>query len=70
MGKMVISIESYGEKHSVEMSDEANADRVMRAFVDIADATGYSRQNFIDMLKDGDPKNWDTSWQCSWSFEE
>lgn len=62
MGKLVMSIDSYGTKHTVEMSDESTMDQCVKAFVDLMIATGYSEEGLAEIFKDGDPRRWDSAW--------
>jgi len=60
--KLTLTVEGYGTKFSTEVSDEASAPVVMKLFVDLMTAYGYSRKNFIDMLG-SDPGDWDNVYQ-------
>lgn len=62
MSKMKIAITSYGQTHSTEMSDESTVDEVVRVFVNLMVACGYSEENLIELFKDGDPRKWDSAW--------
>ena len=59
---MTLTIEAYGQQISFVLSDEATTPELMRAFVAIACGIGYSRRGFVELLKDGDPDNWDDAW--------
>lgn len=59
MGRLTISIEAYGEKHSIEMGDEANLAQTVRAFANLITSTGYSPSSVSELFKDGDPNFWE-----------
>lgn len=60
--KLIISMEAFGEKHTIEMSDESNVANLARAFVNLMASTGYSREGVVELFKDGDPANWDDAY--------
>ena len=61
MGKLTISIDSYGTKNIVEMSDDCTIDQCVRAFVNLMIATGYAEESLIELFKEGDPRQWDSA---------
>lgn len=63
MSKMKISITSYGQTHSTEMSDESTVSECVRVFVNLMVACGYSKDNLTELFIDGDPTGWDDAWR-------
>jgi hypothetical protein len=49
--KIIISIESYGIKHTSEASDEIDSDEFAEIVFNLMCSTGYSRDNIIDGFK-------------------
>jgi len=56
-GKLILTVEGYNTKFSTEVSNEASAPVVMKLFVDLMAAYGYSRKSFIDLIG-SDPADW------------
>jgi hypothetical protein len=49
--KIIITIESYGIKHTSEASDEIDSDEFAEIVFNLMCSTGYSRCNIIDGFK-------------------
>lgn len=49
--KLIVSIESYGIKHTSEASDEIDSDVFSEIVLNLMCCTGYSRQSIIDSFK-------------------
>ena len=64
MGKLKLTIEGYGNKYSVETSDEITSPMLMKEFVGLAVNYGYSLKNFKDMLG-SDPADWEAAYRLT-----
>jgi hypothetical protein len=49
--KIIITIESYGIKHTSEASDEIDSDEFAEIVFNLMCSTGYHRDNIIEGLK-------------------
>jgi hypothetical protein len=61
---MTIAITHYGTTYSTTFpDDDTTFDEVVRAWVNLMIAAGYSQKEIVALFKDGDPNHWYSAWE-------
>lgn len=56
---MKLTLESYGNTYSVEMHDDSNVEKTVRAWVSLMISASYQPENITELFVDGNPMDWD-----------